>query len=45
MASKLDYELVGSSVEKILALAAGKTVDGVAGTKRNFVETIDLQVS
>ena len=44
MASKLDYELVGNSVDKILALAAGKTVDGKVGVKRNFVQTVDLQV-
>lgn len=42
--SKLDAELVSKAVDKILAYSAGKEVEGVKGVKRNFVETIELQV-
>lgn len=42
--SKLDTELLSKAVEKILAFSRGEEVDGKQGKKRNFVETIDLQV-
>jgi large subunit ribosomal protein L10Ae len=43
--SKLDTELLGQAVDKILAYSHGKTVDNVQGKVRNFTETVELQVS
>ena len=43
--SKLDTELLGQAVDKILAYSQGKTVDNVQGKVRNFTETVELQVS
>lgn len=45
MSSKLDTELLGAAVEKILAFSQGKEVDGAKGKVRNFTETVELQVS
>ena len=48
MCSKLSSELVGKAVDNILAYAAGKeyTVGDktIKGKKRNFVETVELQI-
>ncbi len=42
--SKLDQELLGQAVDKILAFSKGETVDGKKGKVRGFNETIELQV-
>jgi hypothetical protein len=42
--SKLDTDLLGEAVNKILAYSQGKEVDGKKGKVRNFTETIELQV-
>jgi len=47
--SKLDQELVVQAIDNMLKFAAGEsiTVDGeeVKGKKRNFLETVELQIS
>jgi len=43
--SKVDAELLSQSVDRILAYSQGKEVDGVQGKKRNFTETIELQIA
>ena len=43
--SKVDAELLSVSVDKILAYSKGEEVDGVQGKKRNFTETIELQIA
>jgi large subunit ribosomal protein L10Ae len=43
--SKLDSQLLSQSIDKVLAFAAGKEVDGVKGKVRGFTETIELQVT
>lgn len=43
--ARLTPELLAGSVDKMLALARGEKVDGKDGKKRNFVETVELQVS
>ncbi len=43
--SRLDTDLLSKSIDKILAFAAGKEVDGKKGKVRNFAETIELQIS
>ena len=42
--SKVDSQLLSDSIDKILAFSKGEEVDGEAGKKRNFLETIELQV-
>lgn len=43
--SKISSDLLGSSIEKVLALAKGEEVDGKKGKVRGFIETIELQVT
>ncbi|RYG52406.1 hypothetical protein EON67_01295, partial [archaeon] len=43
--SKISHELLSKSVDSLLALARGETVDGKEGKVRNFVETIELQIN
>jgi len=45
MSGKLNAALLDESVDNILAYAAGEEVEEKMGKKRNFVETIELQVS
>lgn len=42
--SKVDSQLLSDSIDKILAFSKGEEVDGEPGKKRNFLETVELQV-
>jgi large subunit ribosomal protein L10Ae len=43
--SKLTGELLSNSVDKVLAFSRGEKVEDLQGKKRNFPETIELQVT
>jgi len=49
MASKLNSQLLDKSIEDILAFASGETItkggEDVNGKKRNFTETIEVQIT
>ena len=42
--SKVDSQLLSDSIDKILAFSKGEEVEGEPGKKRNFLETVELQV-
>mmetsp|Transcript_23914 Transcript_23914/g.36868 ORF Transcript_23914/g.36868 Transcript_23914/m.36868 type:complete len:231 (-) Transcript_23914:69-761(-) len=49
MSNKLNSQILSDAIEKILAYSAGETIslngEEVQGKKRNFVETVELQVN